>query len=130
MIHTATWSRRFLALLIDWAVSSFVVVAIIGPTQWSDDPYAGFYTMGIYIVESAFFTALAGGSFGKLLTRLRVVRYDGTYRPLELLPAFLRSVLIALVIPPLVFRHDGRGLHDLAVGSYTVTLADLRSVLS
>jgi len=34
----------------------------------------------------------------------------------------VRSLLIALVIPPLVFRPDGRGLHDLAVGSVTVPL--------
>jgi hypothetical protein len=30
--------------------------------------------------------------------------------------------MIALVIPPLVFRPDGRGLHDMTVGSYVVPL--------
>ena len=57
--------------------------------------------------------ALSGGSFGQLATRLRVVRIDGSGRPLSLLTALLRQVLICLVIPPLVFRPDGRGLHDL-----------------
>ena len=31
-------------------------------------------------------------------------------------------MLIALVIPPLVFRPDGRGLHDMAARSRTVRL--------
>jgi hypothetical protein len=29
-------------------------------------------------------------------------------------------VLVCLVVPPLVFKPDGRGLHDLAVGSVTI----------
>ncbi|UUZ58720.1 RDD family protein [Nocardioides sp. B-3] len=100
---------------------------VIGPGGWSNDPYAGFYTTGVFVVESAFFTAAMGGSFGKLVTRLRVVRSDGSNRPLELIPALVRSLLIALVIPPLVFRPDGRGLHDMAARSKTVRLADLRT---
>ena len=61
--------------------------------------------------------ALSGGSFGQLATRLRVVRTDGSGRPLGLLTALLRQVLICLVIPPLVFRPDGRGLHDMIPGA-------------
>jgi hypothetical protein len=34
---------------------------------------------------------------------------------------------VALVIPPLVFKPDGRGLHDVAVGSATVPLMTQRS---
>lgn len=74
----------------------------------------------VFILESALFTALLGGSFGQLATRLRVVRPDGGH--LDLGRALLRSVMIALVIPPLVFRPDGRGLHDMTVGSYVVPL--------
>lgn len=127
MIDTASWAHRFGALIVDWAACTLIVMLVLGPGGWSDDPYAGFYTTGIFVVESAFFTAAMGGSFGKLVTRLRVVRSDGSNRPLELIPALMRSVLIALVIPPLVFRPDGRGLHDMAARSKTVRLADLRA---
>lgn len=127
MIDTASWAHRFGALIVDWAACTLIVMLVLGPGGWSDDPYAGFYTTGIFVVESAFFTAAMGGSFGKLVTRLRVVRSDGSNRPLELIPALVRSVLIALVIPPLVFRPDGRGLHDMAARSKTVRLADLRA---
>jgi uncharacterized RDD family membrane protein YckC len=78
--------------------------------------------MGLFILESVVLTALLGGSFGKLATRLRVVRNDGSGRPVDLLRSLLRQVMVCLVIPPLVFRPDGRGLHDLAAGSVTVTI--------
>jgi len=76
--------------------------------------------MGVFVLESTLLTALAGGSFGKLATRLRVVRLDGSGRPLDLLQSLLRVVLVCLVVPPLVYKPDGRGLHDLAVGSATI----------
>lgn len=121
--ETASWFRRILALFVDWIASTFVVMLFIGVGGWSEDPSAGFYTLGVYVVESAVLTSLAGGSFGKLVTRLRVVRMDGSGRPLDLLRSLLRSVMIAAVIPPLVFRPDGRGLHDVLVGSATVPLS-------
>jgi uncharacterized RDD family membrane protein YckC len=124
--ETASWGHRILALVVDWFASNLVVVAILGPSGWSTSRGSGFYAMGVFVVESAFFMALLGGSFGQLVTRLRVVRVDGSRRPLNLLMALLRQVLICLVIPPLVFRPDGRGLHDLVCGSATVPLAVLR----
>lgn len=119
---TASWGRRVLALCVDWFASTLVVVLVIGPGGWSDDPLAGTYTLGVFVAESALLTALAGGSFGKIATRLRVVRVDGSGQPVDLLRSVVRAVLVALVIPPLVFRPDRRGLHDLAAGSMTVPL--------
>lgn len=122
MIETASWAHRTLALVVDWFASTLVVILFIGTSGWSDDPLSGFYTMGVFVLESTFLTTWAGGSFGKLATRLRVVRYDGSGQPVGLLSSLVRTVLICLVIPPIVFRPDGRGLHDLAAGTATVTL--------
>ncbi len=119
-VETASWPRRVLALVVDWAASTLVVIAVAGLDWYSTSRLAGVAVLGVYVVESGLLTALAKGSFGQLLTGLRVVRMSGDPRPLTLLSALGRSVLIALVIPPLVFRPDGRGLHDLAVGSVTV----------
>ena len=44
-----------------------------------------------------------------------VVRLDG--KPVNLLQALGRTLLICLVVPPLVFNRDNRGLHDLAFGT-------------
>ena len=127
MIETASWLRRILALFVDWFASTLVVIGLIGLGSWSEDQYAGFYTLGVFVLETAVLTALAGGSFGKLATRLRVVRADGDPRPIDLFRALARSVMVCVVIPPLVFRPDGRGLHDIAVGSATVTLEEYRA---
>jgi len=126
-VETATWGRRILALAVDWFASTLVVIALLGGIDgWAGDQQAGFYVLGVFILESALFTALSGGSFGQLATRLRVVREDGDPRPVPPHLALLRQVLIALVIPPLVYRPDGRGLHDLAAGSAVVTLQTYR----
>lgn len=121
-LPTASWVRRALALMVDWAACTLVVIVIIGLDGYRDDRASGFYVLGVYVLENTLFTAVAGGSFGKLATRLRVVRADGSGRPITLIAALVRSLLIAAVLPPLVFRPDGRGLHDLAVGSVTVPL--------
>jgi uncharacterized RDD family membrane protein YckC len=124
VITTASWSRRALALVVDWLASILVVISMIGLGGWLEDPLAGMYTLGVFALENTVLTAFAGGSFGKLVTRLRVVRADGTPGPVDPLRALVRSVLICLVIPPFIYRPDGRGLHDMVAGTATVTLAE------
>jgi uncharacterized RDD family membrane protein YckC len=127
--ETASWGRRILALFVDWAASTLVVIALVGLEDYTDSSGPeSFYVLVVYVVESALFTWLVGGSFGKLVTRLRVVPVDGRPRPLNPLRLLVRQILVALVIPPLVFRPDGRGLHDLFAGTATVTLDTYRSL--
>ncbi|MFS3130528.1 RDD family protein [Nocardioides sp. Bht2] len=127
MEQTASWAQRVLALLIDWIASTLVVIAFLGVDGWSENPMAEFYVLGVFVLESALFTALTGASFGKLICRLRVVNVDGSGRPVNLLHCLIRQVMVALVIPPLVFRPDGRGLHDMVAKSATATLSSLQA---
>lgn len=120
--ETASWARRVLALLVDYAACWGVMLLIYGRSWFGNGSVPSIYLNLLFIAESALLIALSGGSFGQLATRLRVVRIDGSGRPLSLLMALLRQVMICLVIPPLVFRPDGRGLHDLVCGSATVPL--------
>jgi uncharacterized RDD family membrane protein YckC len=120
--ETASWAHRIGALLVDYAACWGVMLLIYGGRWFGSGPLASLYLNLLFAAESAVFMALAGGSFGQLATRLRVVRIDGSGRPLNLLTAALRQVLILLVIPPLIFRPDGRGLHDMICGSATVPL--------
>jgi uncharacterized RDD family membrane protein YckC len=120
--ETASWGRRVVALLVDYAACWGVMLLIYGGDWFGSGSVPSIYLNLLFVVESALLMALSGGSFGQLATRLRVVRNDGSGRPLTLLRALLRQVMIILVIPPLVFRPDGRGLHDLVAGSATVPL--------
>ncbi len=120
--ETASWARRILALLIDYAACWGVMLLIYGGDWFGSGPVPSLYLTLLFIGESALLMALSGGSFGQLATRLRVIRIHGSGRPLSLLVALLRQFLICLVIPPLVFRPDGRGLHDLVCRSAVVPL--------
>ena len=124
--RTASWPRRILALFVDWAASTLVVIAVMGLSGWSESRLSSWWTMLVFILESALFTALVGGSFGKVVTGLRVAKVDGSGRPLDLLRSLLRAVLVCLVVPPVIYKPDGRGLHDLAVGTATVPVRGLR----
>lgn len=120
-VPTASWGRRILALVVDWIASTLVVAVMTGGSSVNDTGgTSGFLVLAVYVVESAAFTWLVGGSFGKVATGLRVVPADGVMRPINPLRLLGRQVLIALVIPPLVFRPDGRGLHDVLAGTATV----------
>ncbi len=129
-IPTASWGRRVLALLVDWVASTLVAAVIFGPDVVRSSGATQFATVGVYVIESALFTWLLGGSFGKIATGLRVVPADGVMRPLNPLRLLARQVLVALVIPPLVFRPDGRGLHDVLTGTATVSADTFRALLA
>lgn len=126
MEQSASWAQRALALLIDWFGSMLVVMLFQGGSIVGDMT-AQIYVHVLFVLETTFFTALLGGSFGKLAVRLRVVRADGSGLPVTFLSCLLRQVMVGLVIPPLVFRPDGRGVHDMVTGTSTVTLASLRA---
>lgn len=126
MIETASWARRVGALFIDWFACILVVMLFLGVDGWLDNPNSGLFVSLAFWLESAFLIALAGGSFGQLVVGLRVVRWDGVAKPVDLVRAVGRQFLILLVVPPLVFRPDGRGLHDMAAKTATVRMADLR----
>lgn len=113
----ASWGRRLLALVIDWFASLAVAAFVFGGAVWGQG-WEAWAPMAVFLVEASVLTTLMGGSFGQLVTRVAVVRLDS--KPVNLLQALGRTALICLVVPPLVFNRDNRGLHDLAVGTVTL----------
>jgi uncharacterized RDD family membrane protein YckC len=118
----AGWGRRFAALTLDWVASTLVAVLFFG-YEWfgataGEQGWVGASPLLVFLVEASVLTALAGGSFGQLALRVTVVHVDG--RPVNLLQAIVRTFAILLVVPPLVFNRDQRGLHDLLVKTVTL----------
>jgi uncharacterized RDD family membrane protein YckC len=97
--------------MIDWLLCLLVSAFIGGfPNNWA--PF-------ILIAEYAFFVGLFGQTPGMRLTRIACVSVtDG--RPIGIPRAFLRGVLLAVVIPALIMDRDRRGLHDRAAGSIVI----------
>lgn len=117
MPEYASWPRRIAALVIDWIASTMVTIGIVGLGDYGQPgSNSSWIVLGVFALEVSLLTTLTGGSFGQLLTRIRVLTTQG--RPLSLLMAVARTLLICVVIPPLIFKPDsGRGLHDLWTGS-------------
>jgi uncharacterized RDD family membrane protein YckC len=114
----AGWGRRLLALTIDWFGSLMVVGLFLGTDLWSGTGAAQWAPLLAFATERWLLTSLSGGSAGQLVTRVRVVRTDGSR--LDPGRALVRTVLLCLVIPPVVYNRDQRGLHDLAADSVSV----------
>lgn len=128
---TASWGRRAVALFVDWIACTLAVIGFVGLESYSaPGSTAQWYTLAAYVGQSALLTWLVGGSFGKLLLGLRVVPADGRMMFISPLRILARQVAIVLVIPPLVFRPDGRGLHDLLAGTATVTRATFGDLMT
>lgn len=121
--ETASWGRRIVAFLIDLVASCAALAPFVG----AHEAFYGPWALPAFVVQSTIFVSLLGGSFGQLAMRLRVVRVNGDPRPLDPIRTLARQIMIAVVVPPLIFRPDGRGLHDLATGAATVTLQTYRS---
>ncbi|MBB5631810.1 hypothetical protein BKA04_000033 [Cryobacterium mesophilum] len=102
--------RRIGALAVDWGLSVLVSVAFF--------QYDGFATLGIFAVTQIVFIAFVSGSIGHVVFRMRVVPlkggWIGAWRPI------LRTLLLCLVIPALIWDRDQRGLHDKAAGTVLV----------
>jgi uncharacterized RDD family membrane protein YckC len=69
----------------------------------------------------AVLTALTGSSFGQRIMGIRVISL--TRGRLDPARTALRTLLLCLVVPPLIFDRDQRGLHDKAADSVAVRVA-------
>ncbi|MGI8612771.1 MAG: RDD family protein [Nocardioidaceae bacterium] len=114
----AGWLRRLAALAVDWAAALLSLTAFVGSGAWSGRGAAALAPLLLLFVELTLLTGLLGFSVGQRVVGVRVVRLDGG--PLGIPRAMVRSGLICLAIPPLIFDRDRRGLHDLAVGTVVV----------
>jgi hypothetical protein len=119
----AGWGRRLLALFIDWTMSRLVVAAFLGqevivPSADRQTGDAVFLPILVLGLEIWVLTTLLGGSAGQLMLRVAVRQTTG--QPLNAWRALIRTVLLLLVIPPVVYNRDRQGLHDLAVDSIAV----------
>ena len=72
------------------------------PGSWSLIPLAVDYLVGVL---------LAGRTLGMYLFGLRLIRVDRT-AAVDPWRVFVRTLLLYLLVPALIFDRDGRGLHD------------------
>lgn len=110
-MENAGLGRRFLALMIDWAMCS-VVAGLIGFESKS------LTVLILFFIEVSVLTTLQQASAGQRILKMRVVDFtnSGLVPPQKVL---LRTFLICLVLPA-IFTREGRGLHDWIANSVVV----------
>ncbi|MHA3725172.1 RDD family protein [Leucobacter sp. HY1910] len=106
----ARLGRRVVAIIIDWAIAAVPVYLFLGGyyAQWWWQPLI-FAVMQIVLIPTI------GGSIGHRIMGLRVLPiaggWIGPWRPV------VRTVLLCLAIPVLVWDSDQRGFHDKIAGT-------------
>jgi uncharacterized RDD family membrane protein YckC len=105
----ARLGARVQAFLIDAAACLVISWGFWRDTVWSTPVFA---------LEVLVLTTFLGASAGQFLRGLRVLRLDG--RPPGLFRSALRTLLLLLLVPAVIWDRDGRGLHDKLAGTMLV----------
>ncbi len=102
--------RRIGALVIDWAAAVIISIAFF--------QYDAIATLVVFAVVQIVFIPTIGGSPGHRILGMRLVMlgggWVGLWRPI------VRTLLLVLVIPAVIWDPDQRGLHDKAVGTVLI----------
>lgn len=103
-------SRRLLAVTVDWLACLVISIAFAGGDPW--------VTLAIFAVVQVVTVGTIGASPGQALLGLRLQRVSGGWA--GPLPALVRTGLLCLVVPAVVYDRDQRGLHDRAAATVLV----------
>ena len=112
--EVAGFGRRLVAISIDWLLSIGISLLLFRDVAYGSQESSAAILL-IFAAEVILLTWLISASFGQRIMGITVVRTDGSR--LGLGRVALRTLLICLVIPAVVYDEYGRGLHDRAVGS-------------
>ncbi|PSK90530.1 RDD family protein [Murinocardiopsis flavida] len=111
------FGRRFAALFFDWLLSLGAASFFAAPG--SQD--AANLALLIFAVQGVVLLSLFGTTIGKRLVGIGLAPTGerALFWPAAVL---LRTVLLCLVIPAVVYDRDQRGLHDRAAGTIAVRI--------
>lgn len=115
--ETASLLRRLGGICLDW-LACLIIARLALPGVDYGTGASALATMAIFFVEVSLFTWLTASSFGQRIVGIAVLSTAG--RRLRLWNVLVRTLLICLVIPALVYDSRGRGLQDLVAGSVVV----------
>lgn len=104
--------RRALAIIVDWALAALPAYLLIG------GPHPEWWNTAIFALMQIVFIPTIGGSIGHRILGLRVVPLSGGW--VGLWRPIVRTVLLCLVIPVLVWDSDQRGFHDKIAGTVLI----------
>nr|WP_279671980.1 RDD family protein [Flexivirga meconopsidis] len=105
---------RVAALVIDWLLCSLIATAFLG-YRFGGQGSGGWAPLAVFLVENVLLVGTLGSTVGHRIMGLHVSKVTGAAA--GPVPALIRSVLLCLVIPAVVWDKDGRGMHDRLAGT-------------
>jgi uncharacterized RDD family membrane protein YckC len=106
--------RRVAAIAVDWAIANLIAL-LAGPYASTAQSWT---TLAVFALMQVIFIPTIGGSIGHRVLGMRVVAvaggWIGMWRPV------LRTLLLVLVIPALIWDSDQRGFHDKLAGTVLI----------
>jgi len=113
----ARFGRRAVAILVDWLICNVIAIGFLH-YRLGQGGLASFRPLAVFVLMSVLLVGTLGSTIGHRLLGLRVVRLGGgSAGPLR---AVIRTVLLAVVVPAVIWDRDSRGLHDKAAGTVLV----------
>ncbi len=106
--------RRIGGIAIDWAIAMGISLLL---APYESLAYS-FYTMALFAILQILAIASLGGSIGHRVFGMRLIGLDGQ-RP-ALWRVLVRTLLLVVVIPALVWDSDQRGFHDKVAGTVLI----------
>ncbi|MER8098525.1 RDD family protein [Streptomyces goshikiensis] len=103
----ARFGRRLGGVALDWIGCQLIAYGLI---TGGDLKAAANWTLLLFVALSILTVGTVGSTPGKRVVGLRVVAEDGGR--LGFFRVVVRTLLLALVVPALIWDRDGRGLHD------------------
>ncbi|MET9698198.1 RDD family protein [Streptomyces sp. NPDC006529] len=103
----ARFGRRLGAVAIDWIGCQIIAYGLITRGGASA---TGNWTLALFVTLAVLTVGTVGFTPGKRILGLRVISEDGGR--LGFGRVVLRTLLLALVIPAVIWDRDARGLHD------------------
>ncbi|WP_129839464.1 RDD family protein [Streptomyces sp. RFCAC02] len=112
----ARFGRRLAAIAVDWVLCNVIAYGLL--TDRGDPAAVSDWALAVFVVMSLMTVGTLGFTPGKRLLGLRVVAVGGGR--LTFPRAALRTVLLGLAVPALIWDRDMRGMHDRLAGAVEV----------
>ena len=115
----ARLGRRAVAILVDWLVSNVIAVGFLHH-RLGEGGLGSFKPLAVFVLMNLLLVGTLGSTIGHRLLGMRVVRLHGANA--GPIPAVIRTALLTLVIPAVIWDRDSRGFHDKVAGTVLVRL--------
>ena len=115
----ATTGKRALAFLVDSLLAGLIAGVVKVVTSNPSEGVRGLVGLVVFIVMTAVLLATGGQTIGMRVLSLQLVPI-GRLRFPWALAVTVRTLLLALLVPALIFDRDGRGWHDKAAATAVV----------